>query len=123
MSLALVYRIGAVYIALWVLLMLFAPDMVAAETFGTELTLSLRAIMQAMALCMITIAIIHWTLPTWATDSAHRYGVLFAFIWAAFAILNLVHMSVGMEVASVQNYISAGIMGIIAILFYIKSSA
>ncbi|MCS5559993.1 MAG: hypothetical protein NZ738_11395 [Oceanospirillaceae bacterium] len=121
MSLSLIFRLSAGYIGIWVLMMAFAPSMVASDTLGVDLTTPLRAQMQITALAALTVAIFNWTVTMWAIENMAKFGRVAAYVWAAFALLNLYFLADGVMLATAQNYSSPIIMGLLAVLFFMKS--
>jgi len=102
-------------------MMAFAPSMVASDTLGVDLTTPLRAQMQITALAALTVAIFNWTVTMWAIENMAKFGRVAAYVWAAFALLNLYFLADGVMLATAQNYSSPIIMGLLAVLFFMKS--
>ena len=79
MNLKLVFKIGAVWLGLFGLMMLFAGGS-TIESFGVTVTDDLINLARWMGLAMITIAATHWVIPMWAEDSLKNFGMFMNFM-------------------------------------------
>jgi len=121
MSLSSIIRISAGYTGLWVLMMAFAPAMVADDLFGVELTAPLQAQMQLTAAAVASITSMLWMAPSWAPDNIGKFARLAAIVWIVFALLNTYLMYSGTMITNGQNYSTPVIMVVIAALLWMKS--
>ena len=88
MNLKLVFKIGAVWLGLFGVMMLFAGQM-TIESFGIEATNDMVNLARWMGLAMLTIAGIHWVIPMWAENNLNNFGMFSAVIWWVFNLLNI----------------------------------
>ena len=121
MNLKLVFKIGAVWLGLFGLMMLFAGGS-TIESFGVTVTDDLINLARWMGLAMITIAATHWVIPMWAEDSLKNFGMFMAVCWTAFDLLNVYEFFVGITPADAANLIPFGIQVVITALFYFYSN-
>ena len=121
MNLKLVFKIGAVWLGLFGLMMLFAGGS-TIESFGVTVTDDLINLARWMGLAMITIAATHWVVPMWAEDSLKNFGMFMAVCWTAFNLLNVYEFFVGITPADAANLIPFGIQVVITALFYFYSN-
>ena len=121
MNLKLVFKIGAVWLGLFGLMMLFAGGS-TIESFGVTVTDDLINLARWMGLAMITIAATHWVIPMWAEDSLKNFGMFMAVCWTAFNLLNVYEFFVGITPADAANLIPFGIQVVITALFYFYSN-
>ena len=121
MNLKLVFKIGAVWLGLFGLMMLFAGGS-TIESFGVTVTDDLINLARWMGLAMITIAATHWVIPMWAEDSLKNFGMFMAVCWTAFDLLNVYEFLVGIAPADAANLTPFGIQVIITALFYFYSN-
>ena len=120
MNLKLVFKIGAVWLGLFGLMMLFAGGP-TIESFGVTVTDDLINLARWMGLAMITIAATHWVVPMWAEDSLKNFGMFMAVCWTAFDLLNVYEFYVEITPADAANLIPFGIQVVITALFYFYS--
>ncbi|SUZ57429.1 uncharacterized protein METZ01_LOCUS10283 [marine metagenome] len=121
MNLKLVFKIGAVWLGLFGLMMLFAGGP-TIESFGVTVTDDLINLARWMGLAMITIAATHWVVPMWAEDSLKNFGMFMAVCWTAFDLLNVYEFYVEITPADAANLIPFGIQVVITALFYFYSN-
>ena len=121
MNLKLVFKIGAVWLGLFGLMMLFAGGS-TIESFGVTVTDDLINLARWMGLAMITIAATHWVVPMWAEDSLKNFGMFMAVCWTAFDLLNVYEFLVGIAPANAANLTPFGIQVVITALFYFYSN-
>ena len=121
MNLKLVFKIGAVWLGLFGLMMLFAGGS-TIESFGVTVTDDLINLARWMGLAMITIAATHWVVPMWAEDSLKNFGMFMAVCWTAFDLLNVYEFLVGIAPADAANLTPFGIQVVITALFYFYSN-
>ena len=122
MNLKLVFKIGAVWLGLFGLMMLFAGGS-TIESFGVTVTDDLMInLARWMGLAMITIAATHWVIPMWAEDSLKNFGMFMAVCWTAFDLLNVYEFYVEITPADAANLIPFGIQVVITALFYFYSN-
>ena len=121
MNLKLVFKIGAVWLGLFGLMMLFAGGS-TIESFGVTVTDDLINLARWMGLAMITIAATHWVVQMWAEDSLKNFGMFMAVCWPAFDLLNAYEFFVGITPADAANLTPFGIQVVITALFYFYSN-
>jgi len=121
MSLSLVMRISAGYAGLWVLMMSLAPEMVANDFFGVELSDALGAQIQLTSVAVAAIASMQWMVSSWAPEGMAKFARLGGIIWALFVLLNVSLISSGVALDTLQNYTSCAIMAAMALLLWIKA--
>jgi len=121
MNLKLVFKIGAVWLGLFGLMMLFAGGS-TIESFGVTVTDDLINLARWMGLAMITIAATHWVVQMWAEDSLKNFGMFMAVCWTAFDLLNVYEFFVGIAPADAANLTPFGIQVVITALFYFYSN-
>ena len=121
MNLKLVFKIGAVWLGLFGIMMLFAGGP-TIESFGVTVTDDLINLARWMGLAMITIAATHWVVPMWAEDSLKNFGMFMAVCWTAFDLLNVYEFYVEITPADAANLIPFGIQVVITALFYFYSN-
>ena len=121
MNLKLVFKIGAVWLGLFGLMMLFAGGS-TIESFGVTVTDDLINLARWMGLAMITIAATHWVVQMWAEDSLKNFGMFMAVCWTAFDLLNVYEFFVGITPADAANLTPFGIQVVITALFYFYSN-
>ena len=121
MNLKLVFKIGAVWLGIFGLMMLFAGGP-TIESFGVTVTDDLINLARWMGLAMITIAATHWVIPMWAEDSLKNFGMFMAVCWTAFDLLNVYEFYVEITPADAANLIPFGIQVVITALFYFYSN-
>jgi hypothetical protein len=121
MSLSLVMRISAGYAGLWVLMMSLAPEMVANDFFGVELSDALGAQIQLTSVAVAAIASMQWMVSSWAPEGMAKFARLGGIIWALFALLNMSLISSGVALDTLQNYTACAIMAAMALLLWIKA--
>ena len=121
MNLKLVFKIGAVWLGLFGLMMLFAGGP-TIESFGVTVTDDLINLARWMGLAMITIAATHWVVQMWAEDSLKNFGMFMAVCWTAFDLLNVYEFFVGITPADAANLTPFGIQVVITALFYFYSN-
>ena len=122
MTLSLVFRIQAVMMAFFGVMMLFVPG-VMMESFNMAASDQMAGMMQSMSPLMLAVAYISWQMPNWASESLKSIGLVFAVLHLTWPILQYYQMATG-----VFPLDAAGIGGlapdvILAILFYWKSRA
>ena len=122
MNLKIVFKIGAVWLGLFGLMMLFAGGPTIEYSFGVTVTDDLINLARWMGLAMITIAATHWVVPMWAEDSLKNFGMFMAVCWTAFNLLNVYEFFVGITPADAANLIPFGIQVVITALFYFYSN-
>ncbi len=121
MNLKLVFKIGAVWLGLFGIMMLFAGGS-TIESFGVTVTDDLINLARWMGLAMITIAATHWVVQMWAEDSLKNFGMFMAVCWTAFDLLNVYEFLVGIAPADATNLTPFGIQVVITALFYFYSN-
>ena len=121
MNLKLVFKIGAVWLGLFGLMMLFAGGP-TIESFGVTVTDDLINLARWMGLAMITIAATHWVIQMWVEDSLKNFGMFMAVCWTAFDLLNVYEFYVEITPADAANLIPFGIQVVITALFYFYSN-
>jgi|ETN07SMinimDraft_1059922.scaffolds.fasta_scaffold74970_2 hypothetical protein len=73
LTLELLYKLGAGWITLWVLMLWFAPNMFF-EMGGVEPTDDLRVMARYLGLAMAAIAGFHWIIPMWSGDDIKKFA-------------------------------------------------
>ena len=116
MSLTLIFRINAVFAAMWALQLVFVPNMVFAQ-YGWEATTALESLAEACGTAMGSLAIVSWMTPTWTSES----GIKKAALWFAVTAVLFVIMQIHLFQGGITDYVSTAITALFAIGFYIKS--
>jgi hypothetical protein len=123
MTLSLVFRIQAVIMTIFGVMMLIAPGAMM-ESFNVGENAMAAEMMRGMSLMVLAIAYVSWQMPTWAGDNLKAVGMFFAIWHLIYLVLSGYQMSTGVFPADIANIIgNTGFDLIFAILFFWKSRA
>ena len=123
MTLSLVFRIQAVIMTIFGVMMLIAPGAMM-ESFNVGENAMAAEMMRGMSLMVLAIAYVSWQMPTWAGDNLKTVGMFFAIWHLVYLVLSGYQMSTGVFPADLANIVgNTGFDLIIAILFFWKSRA
>jgi hypothetical protein len=123
MTLSLVFRIQAVIMTIFGVMMLIAPGAMM-ESFNVGENAMAAEMMRGMSLMVLAIAYVSWQMPTWAGDNLKTVGMFFAIWHLVYLVLSGYQMSTGVFPADIANIIgNTGFDLIFAILFFWKSRA
>ena len=123
MTLSLVFRIQAVIMTIFGVMMLIAPGAMM-ESFNVGENAMAAEMMRGMSLMVLAIAYVSWQMPTWAGDNLKTVGMFFAIWHLVYLVLSGYQMSTGVFPADIANIIgNTGVDLIFAILFFWKSRA
>ena len=123
MTLSLVFRIQAVMMAFFGVMMLAVPAAMMSS-FNVGENAMAAEMMRGMSLMVLAIAYISWQVPTWAGDNLKTVGMFFAIWHVLYLVLSAYQMSTGAFPSDTANI--AGNLGpdvVFAILFFWKSRA
>ena len=123
MTLSLVFRIQAVMMALFGVMMLAVPAAMMSS-FNVGENAMAAEMMRGMSLMVLAIAYVSWQMPTWAGDNLKTVGIFFAIWHLVYLVLSGYQMSTGVFPADIANILgNTGFDLILAILFFWKSRA
>ena len=123
MTLSLVFRIQAVIMTIFGVMMLIAPGAMM-ESFNVGENAMAAEMMRGMSLMVLAIAYVSWQMPTWAGDNLKTVGMFFAIWHLVYLVLSGYQMSTGVFPADIANIIgNTGFDLVLAILFFWKSRA
>jgi len=123
MTLSLVFRIQAVIMTIFGVMMLAVPAAMMSS-FNVGENAMAAEMMRGMSLMVLAIAYVSWQMPTWVGDNLKTVGMFFAIWHLVYLVLSGYQMSTGVFPADIANIIgNTGFDLIIAILFFWKSRA
>jgi hypothetical protein len=123
MTLSLVFRIQAVIMTIFGVMMLAVPAAMMSS-FNVGENAMAAEMMRGMSLMVLAIAYVSWHLPTWAGDNLKTVGMFFAIWHLVYLVLSGYQMSTGVFPADIANIVgNTGFDLIFAILFFWKSRA
>jgi len=123
MTLSLVFRIQAVIMTIFGVMMLAVPAAMMSS-FNVGENAMAAEMMRGMSLMVLAIAYISWQMPTWAGDNLKTVGMFFAIWHLVYLVLSGYQMSTGVFPADIANIVgNTGFDLIFAILFFWKSRA
>jgi len=122
MTLSLVFRIQAVVMAFFGLMMLIVP-VYMMESFGVESSAMFAGVMQQLSIIVLGSAYVSWKMPTWAGDNIKAVGLFFVIVHVAAVLITFYHMSVGVFPFDATNIGGTVPDVVLAILFLWKSRA
>ena len=123
MTLSLVFRIQAVIMTIFGVMMLAVPAAMMSS-FNVGENAMAAEMMRGMSLMVLAIAYVSWQMPTWAGDNLKTVGMFFAIWHLVYLVLSGYQMSTGVFPADLANIVgNTGFDLIIAILFFWKSRA
>jgi len=123
MTLSLVFRIQAVMMAFFGVLMLAVPAAMMSS-FNVGENAKAAEMMRGMSLMVLAIAYVSWQLPNWVGDNLKTVGMFFAIWHLVYLVLSGYQMSTGVFPADMANILSnTGVDLVFAILFFWKSRA
>jgi|TARA_B100000809_G_scaffold166932_1_gene164287 hypothetical protein len=117
MTLTHVFRAQSVFLAIWVVLMWFAPE-ISHQTSGWETTPNLISLGQFLGTAMLAFTVIFWMMPTWAGDNLNQPAIIMG------VYLNILFFATGVFQAATgaANFDpSSAAMLVLAGLFFWKS--
>ena len=116
MSLSSIFKINAVFAAMWGIQLVFVPNMVFAQ-YGWEATTPLLSIAEACGTAMGSLAIISWMTPTWTSEDGLKKAALWFSVTAVLFVIMQIHLFQG----RITDYVSTAVTALFAIGFYMKS--
>ena len=123
MTLSLVFRIQAVIMTIFGVMMLIAPGAMM-ESFNVGENAMAAEMMRGMSLMVLAIAYISWQLPNWVSNNLKTAGMFFALWHLVYLVLSGYQMSTGVFPADIANILgNTGFDLVLAILFFWKSRA
>ena len=123
MTLSLVFRIQAVMMAIFGVMMLAVPAAMMSS-FNVGENAMAADLMRGMSLMVLAIAYVSWQLPSWVGDNLKTVGMFFALWHLVYLVLSGYQMSTGVFPADIANIIgNTGFDLVLAILFFWKSRA
>jgi thiol:disulfide interchange protein len=122
MTLSLVFRIQAVVMAFFGLMMLIVP-VYMMESFGVESSAMFAGVMQQLSIIVLGSAYVSWKMPTWVGDNIKAVGLFFVIVHVAAVLITFYHMSVGVFPFDATNIGGTVPDVVLAILFLWKSRA
>jgi len=123
MTLSLVFRIQAVMMAFFGVLMLSVPAAMMSS-FNVGENAMAAEMMRGMSLMVLAIAYVSWQLPNWVGENLKTVGMFFAIWHLVYLVLSGYQMSTGVFPADMANILSnTGADLVFAILFFWKSRA
>ena len=123
MTLSLVFRIQAVMMAFFGVMMLAVPAAMMSS-FNVGENAMAAEMMRGMSLMVLAIAYVSWHLPNWAGDNLKTVGMFFAIWHLVYLVLSGYQMSTGVFPADIANILgNTGFDLVLAILFFWKSRA
>ena len=123
MTLSLVFRIQAVMMAFFGVMMLAVPAAMMSS-FNVGENAMAAEMMRGMSLMVLAIAYVSWQLPNWVGDNLKTVGMFFAIWHLVYLVLSGYQMSTGVFPADMANILSnTGADLVFAILFFWKSRA
>ena len=123
MTLSLVFRIQAVMMAFFGVMMLAVPAAMMSS-FNVGENAMAAEMMRGMSLMVLAIAYVSWQLPNWAGDNLKPVGMYFAIWHLVYLVLSGYQMSTGVFPADIANILgNTGFDLVLAILFFWKSRA
>ena len=123
MTLSLVFRIQAVIMTIFGVMMLAVPAAMMSS-FNVGENAMAAEMMRGMSLMVLAIAYVSWQMPAWAGDNLKTVGMFFAIWHLVYLVLSGYQMSTGVFPADLANIVgNTGFDLIIAILFFWKSRA
>ncbi len=122
MSLALILRIAAGWMALWAIMMFFAPEMALASS-GWEITDEIRTLMQGMGMAFVGLIVMHLVTATLADEAMQKIAFWMAIMWVANSLQQGYFMANGIFAVDAQGVFGLVVGFGIAGLLYTKSRA
>ena len=123
MTLSLVFRIQAVMMAFFGVMMLAVPAAMMSS-FNVGENAMAAEMMRGMSLMVLAIAYISWQLPNWVGDNLKTVGMFFALWHLVYLVVSGYQMSTGAFPSDTANLIgNLGPDVVLAILFFWKSRA
>ena len=123
MTLSLVFRIQAVIMVIFGVMMLAVPAAMMSS-FNVGENAMAAEMMRGMSLMVLAIAYISWQLPNWVGNNLKTVGMFFAIWHLVYLVLSGYQMSTGVFPSDIANLVgNTGFDLIFAILFFWKSRA
>ena len=123
MTLSLVFRIQAVIMTIFGVMMLAVPATMMSS-FNVGDNAMAAEMMRGMSLMVLAIAYLSWQMPNWVGDNLKSVGMFFAILHALWIPLTVFQMSQGAFPSDMANVLgNIGPDVVLAILFFWKSRA
>ena len=123
MTLSLVFRIQAVIMTIFGVMMLAVPATMMSS-FNVGENAMAAEMMRGMSLMVLAIAYLSWQMPNWVGDNLKSVGMFFAILHALWIPLTVFQMSQGAFPSDMANVLgNIGPDVVLAILFFWKSRA
>jgi len=123
MTLSLVFRIQAVIMVIFGVMMLAVPAAMMSS-FNVGENAMAAEMMRGMSLMVLAIAYVSWQMPNWVGDNLKTVGMFFAIWHLVYLVLSGYQMSTGVFPSDIANLVgNTGFDLIFAILFFWKSRA
>jgi hypothetical protein len=122
MSLSLVFRIGAVWLGFWTILLWFAPEQFAIGN-GWELTPNLKTLMQGLGLAAASLVALHLSVARWGGSNMSSFGIVAGVMWTLSTLLNGYQISIGDIELNGITIFGLVVSAIISLLFFLRSKA
>jgi len=119
MNLKLVFKIGAVWLLMWAVMMLFAPDL--ANTYGFDLDAELKNMMQGFGVSLFSLAVMHWVLQMWGGENLPKFGQVTGAMWVVFILMQLNDLRTGLAPTNVEMVFPVVLNVAVAGLFFLYS--
>ena len=122
MSLSLIFRLQAVFLALWAFQLLFIPGVFFAQYQWTP-SLELVALAQGLGVASTGLAILAYSIPNWTSDDQLKVAAKsFGVSAILFLLLQLYQILIsGMAPGGALDWVSTIITALFAIGFFMKS--
>jgi len=122
MSLSLIFRLQAIFAAIWALQLVLVPTMVFTQYQWTPSS-ELEALAQATGAAMAAIALLAYGIPKWVSeDQLKEAAKSFAVIAILFIIVQLYQILIsGMAPGGAMDWVSTIVTILFAIGFFMKS--
>jgi hypothetical protein len=119
MNLKLVFKIGAVWLFMWSMLNLFAPDM--ANIYGFSLNKEIESIMRGFGIALLSLAVLHWVLQMWGGENLPKFGQVTGIMWVVFILMQLNDLRTGLAPTNVEMVFPVVLNVAVAGLFFLYS--
>ena len=122
MSLAVVLRVSAGWMGLWVIMMFFAPEMVV-EGAGWEVGVEVRTILQGMGMAYIGLIVTQLVTATLVEEAMKKLAFWMAIMWAVNNIQQVYFMANGTFAMDGKGIFGVVVGFAFAGMLYIKSKS
>ena len=97
LTLKLAFRLSAIYLAIWVVLFVLFPDLVAKESYASVVTPVTQKLMTHIVFLWAAMIAIMWSLPSIADSKTQQtFGYYAGAFWLLGALANAVSMNLVM---------------------------